>query len=80
MPSLPWPDYLDALEEWTRRAEQAVRGGEEPLRPLDEQPDGRLPAEHGLRARALLARMQQLQELGARRAAELDRARAYDQD
>ena len=80
MPPLPWPAYLDALEEWTRRADTAVRGGEEPLRPLDEQPDGPLPPELALRAKALLARMQALEELGARRAAELARARAYEQE
>jgi hypothetical protein len=78
--AMPWPAYLDALEEWTRRADAAVRGGEDLLEPLAADPAGTVPAELALRARALLARMHQLQSLAERRRRELDRARSYEQD
>jgi hypothetical protein len=78
--AMPWPAYLDALEEWTRRADTAVRGGEDALEPLAADPEGPVPAELALRARALLDRMRQLQTLAERRRRELDRARSYEQD
>ena len=78
--AMPWPAYLDALEEWTRRADTAVRGGEDVLEPLDADPEGAVPAELALRARALLDRMHQLETLAGRRRRELDRARSYEQD
>lgn len=77
---LPWPAYLDALEAWTRRAAAAVRGGEDPLPPFDQDPQGPLPPALALRARALLDRMEQLEELGGRRRAGLHHARSYEQD
>ena len=76
---LPWATYLTALEEWTRRVEAVVRGADDALTAFTEEPDGPLPEGLALRARALLAHMRQLEDVGARRRVGLERARAYEQ-
>ncbi len=77
---LPWPQYLSALEAWLQHTEAAVRGGDVPVDPFGEEPDGPLPPEHALRARALLDAMQRVQQTGARRRADLERAQTYERD
>ena len=72
-----WSAHLDALEEWTRRAEAVVRGKDDALPDVPAEPADPLPRAHALRARAVLERMQQLLELGVHRRLSLDRASAY---
>jgi hypothetical protein len=71
-PRLPWPEYLDALEERLRRQAEVVSGSGSPdaVGPLPE-PDGPLPISLRSRAVALLARSRALEAEAAARLAEL---------
>lgn len=77
---LPWPDHLDALEEWLRRTRDVVEGaaGEGP-EPLVSVADGPLPPHLRLRAAVALQELQRLQVAGQARRRALDRGRAYAQ-
>lgn len=76
--ALPWPDHLDALEEWLRRAQACLDAGEE-LPPLTSEPDGPLPEELRLRAAVAVDALRRLERSGARRLRDLHRGRAYEQ-
>ncbi|MCW2606200.1 MAG: hypothetical protein JWO60_893 [Frankiales bacterium] len=76
---LDWPDHLDALEEWLRRARDLLEAGGE-LPPLASTPEGPLPEELRLRAGVALDALHRLEQAGARRARELQRGRAYEQN
>lgn len=71
-PRLPWPAYLDALEERLRRQADVVFGGGSPdgIGPLPE-PDGPLPAALRDRAVALLERTRELERAATARLAVL---------
>lgn len=72
MTRLPWPAYLDALEERLRRQAEVVFGGgsADGIGPLPE-PDGPLPAALRQRAVALLERTRELEQAAAARLAQL---------
>ena len=76
---LPWPDHLDALEEWLRRGRALFAGtdGVVDLPPLVCVPDGALPPELRLRAAADLQELERLQAVVERRLHEAQRGAAY---
>lgn len=71
-PRLPWPAYLDALEERLRRQAEVVFDGGSPegIGPLP-QPEGPLPPELRERALALLDRTLDLERAATTRLAQL---------
>lgn len=75
-----WDAHLTALEAWVVRVERTVAGSPLDLPDPPAPPSGPLPPALGLRARALLARMEAATAAGARRRQSLDRGRAYQVD
>jgi hypothetical protein len=71
-----WEGALDAMEEWVRRTTDAARDGKDaPAAPvLPREP---LPEELSLRARALLAALQEAEAGVARARARMQREHAY---
>ncbi|MGB8650648.1 MAG: hypothetical protein WCD35_08290 [Mycobacteriales bacterium] len=73
-----WDQALDALEEWTRRTEQALLDGDVVLPPAPEAlPPGPVPATHQVRALALAARLRSAEQTAGHRRAALERGQRY---
>lgn len=75
---LPWPDHLDALEEWLRRTAATLASPEGGVvGPLTTAPDGPLPADLRVRAASALQSLDRLRQAGEQRRRELVRGQAY---
>jgi len=71
-----WEPALDAMEAWVRRTTEAAAAGKDaPAAPM--LPAEPLPKELSLRARALLAALQEAEAGVARARAKLQREQAY---
>jgi hypothetical protein len=71
-----WEGALDAMEEWVRRTTEAARAGKDApaAPPLPRDP---MPGELSLRARALLAALQEAEAGVAKARARVQREQAY---
>jgi hypothetical protein len=77
-----WEAHLDGLEQWVRACAQSLTRPQEaddvlPPEPPRGEPLTPLPAELGLRARLLVAAMEDVVSAGAARRAVDDRAARY---
>lgn len=72
----PWEPALDALEAWVRRTAEGVLL-QEPPSPAPPLPAETMPVDLQLRARVLMATMQDLQAEVLRRREQLSREQAY---
>lgn len=74
-----WPEALDALEEWVRRAaEGALAPDPVPPGSAPALPEGTLPGDLRLRAQQLVHALGQVEETVLRRRERLQREATYD--